>query len=362
MRSSDNAQNLPPVPSKRVSRLRVIGVVLLLPVILYATLVCITGVTQYLSCVFSERVYEADAQYVDPALEGKLVSLYVDKIEAPRGQGAADTDFGVQDAGIAVFRYFVPAKVHGRIKVNYNNVHGVSDQVSIAPCVRAGEYELLAAPSFWQYESAFELAKKHITPLSVPDALAPFVVEMRGSSVLLKTADTGPAASQFASLVFVGLPHEIKGEFVLIGRQRGNQLDMREPDCGLYHESSLQWHTHRYAVPSVLLPWYIEIPLFILACALVLFFSWRFVLNSFKWGKRAGVRLPISCTFVPVLCGSSAILVLYKSAQLYGSERFENVPTQVLTLMAAFMVFFFIMGMLSLVKKSPDAHHLASGE
>lgn len=342
----------------RVSRLRVIGIVLLLPVILYTTLVCIYGVTQYLSCIFSERVYEADAHHVNLALEGKLVSVYVDKIEVPRGQGAGDADFGIQDAGIAVFRSFLPIKEHGRIKVHYNNLHGVSDHVSVAPCVCAGGYELLADPSFWRYESFFESEKIILPPQRVPESLAPFVVETCGSRVLLKTADTGPAASRFSSLFFEGLPHVVKGEFILIGRQRGTQLDMREPGCGLCKDPSPQWHTHLYVVSSILLPWYIESPLIILLCVVVLFYSWSFILHTFKCGKRAGVYLPIACVFVPVLCGSFALLLLFK----YYSSRFENMPLQVLVLLGAFTVFFFVMGLLSLLKKSPDARHDASGE
>ncbi len=355
MCSSDNPQNLTHVSPARGFLLRFVGIVLLLPVVIYSTYFSTIGLSQYLSCIFSEHVYSAEAQHVDPALEGKLVSIQVDKIYVPQGQGASDADFGIQDAGIAVFRSFLPVKVHGRIKVHYNNLHGVSNHVSVAPCVCAGGYELLADPSFWQYEPVFESEKNHITPQSVPESLAPFVAKTSDSYVLLKTADAGPAASQFSSLAFNCLPHEMKGNFVLIGRQRGTQLDMREPGCGLCKDPFPEWHNRRYVVSSILLPWYIEFPLFILMSYLVLFYSWRFILNTFKWSKRAGVRLPISCAFVPSLCGSFALMFLYKLLAVYGSERFENVPIQVLILLAAFIVFFFILGILSVIKKSPDA-------
>lgn len=362
MRTSDNAQNLPPVPSARVSRLRIMGGVFLLPIIFFTTIVCAIWLTQYLYCVFSERVYEADAHHVNPALEGKLVSVYVDKIEVPRGQGAGDADFGIQDAGIAVFRSFLPIKEHGRIKVHYNNLHGVSDLVNIAPCVCAGGYELLADPSFWRYEPVFSPEKIILPPQRVPESLAPFVEKICGSRVLLKTADTGPAASRFYSLFFEGLPHVVRGEFILIGRQRGTQLDMREPGCGLCKDPFPQWHTHRYVVSSILLPWHIESPLIILMCVVVLFYSWSFILHTFKWGKRAGVHLPIACVFVPVLCGSFALLFLYKLLAIHVGYHFENVPLPVLILLGTFIVFFFVLGLLSLLKKSPDARHDASGE
>ena len=223
---------------------RVLLSVLLGLMALLALLPTVFGIAFVLPIMTSERVYMADAQQINPELDGKLVKIHFQHIYAD-GQQAQDEFFSLSNKGIALKREYT--QTPGQ-RVHYHTVHEIKQCIHIAPRICAGAYALNAKSSdFWFSDRRFQQEIVPTSEYSVPQELQPYVKEVKDNELVLLTGDTGPAASQTASLTFNYVPSELKGDFYLVGRQVGNTLHVTQI---LLCEQEMHTHTRAAAPPA----------------------------------------------------------------------------------------------------------------
>ena len=211
---------------------------------LIALIPTIFGIAITLPIMTSERVYRADAWELNPELDGKLVKVHFQHIYA-NGQQAQDESFNLRNKGIALKRAYMQAP--GK-RVQYHTVHQIKECVNTAPCICAGAYELKANPAeLWFHDRCFKQELVPSAEYTIPQTLHPYVEEVKDTELVLRTGDTGPAASRTVSLTFTSVPAELKGDFYLVGRQSGNTLHVMQV---LLSNEEMQTHTRAAAPPD----------------------------------------------------------------------------------------------------------------
>lgn len=184
-----------------------------------------TDVAQSLS---SEPVYDAEPGRVDPELEGKLVRMRVTELSAADGP-AVDALFGLRREGVlAVCRYYLK-ETHGRATVGYHELDGVPEAAFPAPVVRAGAFRLKAREFFWNNLGGRSIPAEEVV---LPAEWEPRLVARTEQGITLRTQDTSQLAAPQVTLCFCEVLSPWQGERFLVGRQRGEVLDLTGKDCG----------------------------------------------------------------------------------------------------------------------------------
>ncbi len=217
--------------------------VLLAFVALLVMVPTVIGTGFLLQLMSRENVYQADAQMVNPALEGKWVKVHFKHIYAD-GVQAQDSLFGISNKGIALKRSL---KTAPDSRVQYNTVHDIPCCTHVAPRIRAGAYELKAEPELWFYERAFQQAQVPATEYKLPEHLQQYVDAVHDHEIRILTGDTGPAAQRTVLLSFSFIPAELKGDFYLVGQQIGNTLHVSDV---LLNAEEMQSHCKLGAPPE----------------------------------------------------------------------------------------------------------------
>jgi hypothetical protein len=191
----------------------------------------------------SEPVYEATPEQVNPALEGKLVKMRVTELVA-EGAPLVDETFGLSKSNAIALHRFYQQHCRGRVNVNYREVHGVRKSRVLAPQVKAGAYTLKADDAFWE-----DLGGDYINPdeLTLPAAWEGHVISRTKHDITLRTNDTSNLAAPQAVFCYTWIPSPWRGVRHIVGRQKGNVLDITGDDCGLIRGEELyrQWSRKR---------------------------------------------------------------------------------------------------------------------
>lgn len=206
-------------------------------------------VTDVVLSLSSEKVYEAHQEKVNPAYEGKLVRMVVHKISTEGGP-VEDKQFGVsREKSIVLYRSYLREN-HGRVNVAYTEWSGIRPACFPASDIRAGDYKLKARDDFWDDLGGETI---HGDEIRLPEKWEPLLVARSESGIRLRSQDISNLAAPQVTLCFRYVPSPWQGTRFVIGRQRGEELDLTEDGCGLIRgEAAYNAHTHKHPIMILL--------------------------------------------------------------------------------------------------------------
>lgn len=202
----------------------------------------------------TEPVYEVSPEKVHPSMEGKMVKMRVTELVAEGGP-LVDETFGLRMENTIAMHRFYQSDEKGRLRVSYHKLHGIRDASFHAPTVRAGDFVLRAGENFWE-----DLGYEYINPdeLTLPPAWENHVVSRTKHDITLRTDDISNLAIPHVDFCYTRVASPWHGVRHMVGRQRGNVLDITGKNCGLVRgeEEFRRWTRARPAIGMLLMgPW-----------------------------------------------------------------------------------------------------------
>ena len=297
----------PTPPSVWLCYVKWIAALLLLFVGLVGILITALLYTNVAQTFSSAPVYEADPARINPAYEGEYVKMRVTELHAEGGP-VEDALFGLcYDDTVVLQRYFARSE---KSRIIHTSVDGIKQACIVAPVVKAGAYRLKAREEVWR-SLAGGGESVPAEQVKLPAVWEGRLVEKSDHGITIRTGDTSNLATPHATLCFLRVPSPWRGELYVVGKQKGNVLDMHEIHCGLIRgEKNYQEQTRIWPLENVILhrEWELVLCVLLLADTLCLL-PLVCMVQKRGWQRAAKVALAVSL----LLCGigSAAMLLLF---------------------------------------------------